>query len=69
MMAIERHDLSQLYPGIASDKSNHRTSIPLSFASFGTSGAPRGAVFGCALVYIQQVGMYLPKQLSVRFEA
>mgnify|MGYP001573900115 CR=1 FL=1 len=34
MMAIERQNLSQLYPGIASDKPNHRTSIPLSFASF-----------------------------------
>jgi hypothetical protein len=37
MMAIERQGLSQLYPGIAPFKPNHRTSIPLSYVTFGTS--------------------------------
>jgi len=36
-MAIERHDLSKLYPGFAPAKPNHRTSVPLSCATFGTS--------------------------------
>lgn len=36
MMAIERHDLSQLYPGFAPAKLNHHTSVPLSCATFGT---------------------------------
>ena len=34
MMAIERQNLSQLYPGFAPAKPNHRTSVPLSCASF-----------------------------------
>ena len=33
-MMAERQNLSQLYPGIAPDKPNHRTSIPLSCATF-----------------------------------
>ena len=36
MMAIERHDLSKLYPGFAPAKLNHHTYMPLSHATFGT---------------------------------
>jgi len=36
MMANEKLDLSQLYPGFAPAKLNHRTSVPLSCAAFGT---------------------------------
>jgi len=36
MMAVERQNLSQLYPGIDPAKPNHRTSVPLSRATFGT---------------------------------
>ena len=36
-MAIGRHNLSQLYQGVAPDTLSHRTSSHLSYASFGTS--------------------------------
>ena len=65
-MAIERQDLSQLYPGFAPAKPNNRTSIPLSFASFELQERHEAL---CLVNSNQQVETYLPKQLSVRFEA
>jgi len=37
MMAVGRHDLSQLYPGVAPAKPYHRASVPLPRPVFGTS--------------------------------